>query len=336
MTPPRIDGLPEIPLVTGAAGAPHALILRDPAATQALVAASRRRFTGAGVRLADGMSRRWLARTANPYLEEIEAVAGALGHPGAYVLNISYEWACTTGVAASPATLSGSSGCRLLRVLDWPLDGLGRTVVIAERDGAAGRYLAVTWPGFVGLLTGLAPGRFAAAFNQAPLRNRYGLAAADWLADRAGVMRSRALPPAHLLRRVFDECRDYAAARTMLTETPMCLPAMFALAGPGPGEGCIIERTETQAAVHEAPEAMANHWIDGRFGRARPRGRESQARRALLQASLAATDGFDWLRPPILNPDTRLAVVADPLSGRMLVQGYESDGPATGVREIAA
>jgi hypothetical protein len=208
--------------------------------------------------------------------------------------------------------------------------------VIAEREGAAGSYLAVTWPGFVGLLTGLAPGRFAAAFNQAPLRNRYGLAAADWLADRAGVLRSRALPPAHLLRRVFDCCRDYAEARAMLVETPICLPAMFALAGPGKNEGCIIERTETEAAVYEAPEAMANHWIDGRFGRARPRGRESQARRALLQGSLAAADGFAWLRPPILNPDTRLAVVADPASGHMLVQGYESTGPATGVREIAA
>jgi len=331
MTAPRVAALPEIPLVAGAAGTPHALILRDPAATHALVAASRRRFTGAGVRLADGMSRRWLARTANPYLAEIEAVAGALGHPGAYVLNISYEWACTTGVTASP-----DGGCRLLRVLDWPLDGLGRAVVIAERAGAAGRYLAVTWPGFVGLLTGLAPGRFAAAFNQAPLRNRYGLAAADWLADRAGVMRSHALPPAHLLRRVFDHCRTYAEARAMLEETPMCLPAMFALTGPGPNEGCIIERTETEAAVHAAPDAMANHWIDGRFGRARPRGRESQARRALLQESLAASDGFDWLRPPILNPDTRLAVVADPASGRILVQGHESTGPATAVREIAA
>jgi len=38
---------------------------------------------------------------------------------------------------------------------------------------------------------------------------------------------------------------------------------------------------------------------------------------------------FDWLTPPILNPDTRLAAVLDASSGQVTVQGFESDGPAT-------
>jgi hypothetical protein len=38
--------------------------------------------------------------------------------------------------------------------------------------GPAGEYYSVTWPGYVGTLTALAPDRFAAAINQAPLRRR--------------------------------------------------------------------------------------------------------------------------------------------------------------------
>lgn len=324
-------GLPEIPFVTGAAAAPDALIHRDRATSEALLAASRRRFTGLGIRIADRLSRQWLSRAANPYLGEIDAVAGALGSPGAYALNVSYEWACTTAVAATP-----DGWPRLLRVLDWPLAGLGRATVVAERQGAAGRYLSVTWPGFVGMLTGVAPGRFAAAFNQAPLRRRYGLVAADWLADRTTVFRSRALPPAHLLRQAFDSCSDYASAVDMLASTPLCLPAMFAVAGAEPGEGSIIERTETRAAIHAGPEAMANHWIDGGFGPARPRGRESEVRRALLKSRLDSAEGLDWLQAPILNPDTRLAVVAEPASGALLIQGFERGGPATRLCRMAA
>jgi hypothetical protein len=36
-----------------------------------------------------------------------------------------------------------------------------------------------------------------------------------------------------------------------------------------------------------------------------------------------------WLRPPMLNPTTRLAFAADPATGRLAVQGWESDGVAT-------
>ena len=45
---------------------------------------------------------------------------------------------------------------------------------------------------------------------------------------------------------------------------------------------------------------------------------------------------FDWLIDPVLNPDTRLGVVANPASGHLLVQGWESDGPATEVFRLAA
>jgi hypothetical protein len=43
---------------------------------------------------------------------------------------------------------------------------------------------------------------------------------------------------------------------------------------------------------------------------------------------------FDWLRTPILQPDTRLAFMANPRTGRMIVQGWENTGPATAVLDV--
>ena len=44
-----------------------------------------------------------------------------------------------------------------------------------------------------------------------------------------------------------------------------------------------------------------------------------------------AGDDFSWVRPPILNPTTRLAVAANPRQGSLAVQGFEAWGPATAV-----
>jgi len=38
---------------------------------------------------------------------------------------------------------------------------------------------------------------------------------------------------------------------------------------------------------------------------------------------------LDWLTPPILLADTRVAVMANAATGRLLVRGFERDGPAT-------
>ena len=116
--------------------------------------------------LGDRAAWRWLERTGNPYRQEIDGVRRRLGRPGAVMLNMSYEWSCSAGVGADPAGV----GNRLLRTLDWPLPGLGRALVVARQQGAAGGYYNVTWPGYVGVLTAMAPGRFSAAINQPPLR----------------------------------------------------------------------------------------------------------------------------------------------------------------------
>jgi hypothetical protein len=52
-----------------------------------------------------------------------------------------------------------------------------------------------------------------------------------------------------------------------------------------------------------------------------------------VAADLAAD--FGWLRAPILNPRTRLAMVADAREGRLIAQGFENEAPATRVLSLA-
>ncbi len=93
----------------------------------------------------------------------------------------------------------------------------------------------------------MAPGRFAAAINQAPLWRRTRkpwLRPFDLAANALRTWRIRFAPPDHLLREVFETCRDFGEAKRRLESVPIARPVIFTLLGCRPGERCVIERTE--------------------------------------------------------------------------------------------
>lgn len=329
----EIAALPSIPVIEARGAAEPAVVsaLAEPARLRLVLDGGRRLYTPWGVRLADARSRVLLARLSSPYAGAVRQVEAAAGRPGTALMNLSYEWGCTSGAAADPV----QGGTTLLRTLDWPFPGLGRALVVVRQAGPAGDYLSATWPGFAGVLTSLAPGRFAAAINQPPLPLPEWGRAVGWVAARQRVSRSRAMPPAHLLRLAFDTCPDFAAAAALVRATPVCLPAIFTLAGPEPGQALVIERT-ADVAWEPAEAAAANHWasIPGPAGR--PRNGSSRGRREAMRRHLAAAPpwSLDWVRPPVLLPDTRVAVMANPRTGAMLVQGWERTGAATAVLDV--
>ncbi|MCI4677557.1 hypothetical protein K9U39_18850 [Rhodoblastus acidophilus] len=323
---------PPIPLIDVAPDdEPAVAALRaEPGRLGLLLASARRTYTPLGLRSADKISRAWARRAATPLREAIEGVDRAMGRPGAYLLNYSYEWGCTSGAAEDP----GHGGPTLLRTLDWPFDGLGRALVATRRQGVAGSYVSLTWPGYAGVLTGFAPGRFAAAINQPPLPGPFGKAL-GWPLARWRVGASRETPPSHLLRLAFDTCENFDAAVALLRQTPICIPAIFTLAGAKPGETVVIERTEHQAFTAPEP-AAANHWASCPGPRGGPRDRVSLPRRAAMRALLRQEPDWslDWMRPPIHVANTRLVMMANPASGRLVAQGFERTGPATALLEI--
>jgi hypothetical protein len=291
-----------------------------------LFAEAQARYTPTGLSVGNAISRQWLMRNQNPYLPEIDEVAGLVGKPGTHLLSLSYEWACTSGAG------QGRDGVqRLVRVLDWDLAGLGRNLVVVRQQGPAGEWLNIGWPGTVGCFTGVAPGRFAIAINQPPLPAKGLTVIGDWLLSRPAIWNSNALPPAFLLRKVFDEAATYVEAVQMLRDTEISTPVFYTIAGPQPGENCVIERLQNEAAVNaKAPACVANDWLSMNVG-GLPRGWDSDGRRALMTTVVPAMadEDLSWLAPPILNPTTRLVLVAQPGTGKLIVQGYEEDGAAT-------
>ncbi len=298
---------------------PEALIDSAPECFAEILDQARRYYGGLALRAGDWASRRWLARTKNPYGGEIARIAAATGRPGAYMLNLSYEWSCTAAVGNGPA----GGGNRLLRTLDWSLDGLGRAVCVAKTNSAAGAYYNVTWPGFTGVATAMAPGRFSVALNQPPMRKLTPSSRLDWIIGHFQMRRTAGLPPVHLLRLVCDNCPTYAEARRMLESEPLCAPALFSLAGAEAGEGCVIERPERKAVTHEAPASIANHWLSVRLP-GHERGTDSRGRlRRMERIRERDWDDFSWVAPPILNETTRVSVIADAGKGSLAVQGWE-------------
>lgn len=101
------------------------------------------------------------------YASEVDSVSRTLKRPGLWLLHGAYLFGCT---ALADDTAHGP---RLRHTLGWPFPGLGRLGEVRRQCGAAGECLNVTWPGFVGVLTAVAPKRFAASINQAPMRRRW-------------------------------------------------------------------------------------------------------------------------------------------------------------------
>ncbi|MBX6424666.1 MAG: hypothetical protein IRZ09_01880 [Variibacter sp.] len=294
------------------------------------------RGTVAAMPLLDRLARRWLVRSRAPYVAEIETMARALGFAGVWFLNGSYQWGCTSLAREEEGALW------LVRTLDWPFPGLGRRVAVARMRGPAGEFFSVTWPGYVGALTAMAPGRFAACINQAPLRRRTRhpwLRLCDMAANAANTwIHVRHMPPDQLLRLVFETCGDFAAARKALERTPVARPVIYTLIGCAPGERCVIERTEEAYETRCDDTAAANDWGARRPGwEARIAARHfftlsfaeaaenSRARRAALAAwpGPIAGDDFDWVAPPVLNPYTRVAVAMSAARAVLRVAGYE-------------
>lgn len=304
--------------------------------------------------LLDWASRLWLSRSRSPYLAELVQLTSELDYSGVWLLNAAYQWACT----ALAGEADGAPW--LLRTLDWPFRGLGRYTAVAHMAGRYGDFFSVTWPGYVGVLTAMAPSRFAACINQAPLRRRTShprLRPYDFAVNAIALWRSRDLmPPDQLLRRAFETCPDYAAVRQLLETTAVSRPVIYTLIGNSPRERCVIERTETGFVTREEETSAANDWVparagwEGRIGTRRfltstfaEAASYSRARREALKAwpdPLSASD-FGWVREPVLNPYTRLAVAMCPASGLLRVVGYDHVGdallpvPVTQMQEVA-
>jgi hypothetical protein len=347
--------LPAIPVIDIRAGGPPHHARHSAARARALRDACLSFFPRAMqpfVPALDWLSRRALRRARSPYFSEISEIAATLDLSGVWMLNASYQWGCTARACEEDGVPW------LIRTLDWPFRGLGQYTELTRMDGQCGDFINITWPGYVGVLTATAPGRFAAALNQAPLRRQTHhrwLRPYDYAVNAVNAAASAGrIPPDQLLRQVFESCANFAAARRLLEMTPVARPVIFTLVGCEAQECCVIERTEVDFVTRSDNTCAANDWVperpgwEGRIGMRRflastfaEAASYSRARRDGLadwNGSLSA-GAFDWVREPVLNPYTRLAVAICPSRGILRVIGYDIDraplpAPVTAVCEV--
>jgi hypothetical protein len=291
----------------------------------------------------NAVSRRWLEKSANPYLSELRQVDADLGRRAAFALNMIYAWACSTAAGPDP-----DGGVRLVRVLDWGLTSIGRYSIVLRHEGDRGEFLSVGWPGYAGVLTGLAPGRFAAAINVTPVSASFPGYWANKIAGHLGrdFFAGPSLPAEHLLRQVFETEPDFDAAVSRLMQpTLLTRPAIFTLAGVAPQQACIIEAKQDRRRLHRAGAdgivATANDWqthggdwtgVPPRYAGSGLSPAEENARRRAQVAALfgrPGRPGFADLAAPILNSHTVHMVVANPARGTLHAQAIGTTGDGT-------
>ena len=317
--------LPEIPIYQVGSNFPIELALRVGEQAYDLLATATAQVPQPVLRLADQVARRWLVRNNSPYLAEIAALAQRSREPGLYYLNVQYEWGCTT---AAKLAIGGQSAI-LLRALDWNIAGIGRFVVAAQIANPLGAWTSLTWPAFTGVLQAIAPGRFAAAINQPTSPRLIGLPAIDRFLSKREIWRSPHIQPIHLLRRVFETARDFAAALEMLETTPITTSTIFTLVGTKANETVVVERRPTVARVFYDAYAV-NEWRTPEWQQGHHHAYKNDARLAAIRLAHPHWD-FRWLTWPILNAETRVVMMADPSTGRLAAQGFEGERAATSI-----
>jgi hypothetical protein len=273
---------------------------------------------------------RW---TGGLYSGEIESWAHGLGVSvgTVTVLNCAYE----LSHLRAPKIFGCSAGVRRLdglglvhvRCLDWPLATMGPATRLFRFHRGSREFVAVGVPGQVNILSGMMPGGYSATINWAP---PFGFPTFDF-------------GPAFLLRHTLETCDTYDAAVRMLTETPLSTSVFFTVCGTTEGQGCVIERTQTDVIVRRLTDralVQTNHHVAERF---QPNNQDivedhgdgelftlagSSRRAEHLHAALAELpptctldQAVDVLNAPdVFNPDTCQQMVFHPRSGEMLLR----------------
>jgi len=170
------------------------------------------------------------------YIAEMGAIAKLADVDPLDVLlaNVYYD-AFKHAMGCTAFAVDTATGPIHARNLDWwtERNALSRNTIVARfcREGAV-LFEAVTWPGFIGTLSGTARGRFSVTMNAV-------------LSDEApGIA-----PPIGLLLRELLSTADFSAARDELASRALACDCLLLLSGTRDGEMCVIERTPTRAEV---------------------------------------------------------------------------------------
>lgn len=174
---------------------------------------------------------------------DADPLAVALGN--LYYDALKIALGCTAFAAPTPTRTL------LARNLDWwsPGDALTRhTRIINYRRQGRLYFRVVGWPGYIGCLSGVAPGRFAVTLNAI-------------VSDEP----AQFVPPvSFLLRTALDTAPTFDDAVALLSATPIPGDCLLMVTGPSQGQAVVIERTPTRYGhrwLGAAPLVVTNSYL---------------------------------------------------------------------------
>lgn len=255
------------------------------------------------------------------YGDELQGMATATGMPlGTLVLlQLVYEASahCTSIVVHSP---DGTP--HHIRTMDWQMDFLKPLTVEFEfvRGGRV-LFVAPSWAGYCGVLTGIRPQCFSVSVNFRLTDGGY------WQNVKRAL--GRAWPIGFLLREVFaSESTSYAEAVAILATSDVIAPVYFTVCGINPGEGVVLTRDRSEEAERWelARGAVVQTNMDHFSSDPAQSVMLSLERRVLARSVLDAAhdelaeDGLWQLisQSPILNEITVYGAYMKPATGRLL------------------
>lgn len=271
------------------------------------------------------------------FTEEMKSLSEISGLPlGEVVLyNVFYEFftVCTSIVAQDP-----NGEIYHARNMDfglflgwdpqnhtWAMTEVLRPTVIKLHFQRSQKtvFKAVTFAGYLGILTGVKQGAFSMTVNERFNLNGGFIGLLEWLlGDHSQHW------VGFLTRQLMQNETSYEAAKTMLSTTKLIAPVYFILAGTQPGQGAIItrDRNSNEADVYTLADAADkwfvlqtnyDHWktppsYDDR------RGPGMHCMRNLTQQGLGFSGLFDVLgTKPVINMLTVYAALMRPSTGEL-------------------
>jgi len=229
---------------------------------------------------------------------------------------------CTTGIREVDG-----QGMVHVRTLDWDLKDMGAATRLFRFQTKPHEFIAIGFPGFLGVLSGMVPGQYSATINWAPPTTtpdfHYG--------------------PSFLLRKVLQECTTYEQAVHSLCHRQLSTGVFYTVCGTQSGQACVIERTAEDFRVRPLTnglEAQSNHYVT-RQGQSQntalhhqyrndPLIKTTEDRHREMEKQLRTLDGKRvenlgellslLTRSPITNDETAQRMVFCPVKGKLCLE----------------
>lgn len=271
------------------------------------------------------------------YAEDIKTIAKLLKVEEGDIIcgNLEYELAmcgvtnpfgCTAAAIYVPKL-----GMLHVRNLDWPGECIGKYTIKVVYQSHFGSFTAVTWPGYVGILSAVAKNRFSATISLLPWPGF------DWL-PKPNIF---GWPASFLLRYIFENCESFEDAFKKIKKTPVVAPVIITLVGPKKGQAVAIERGTKDYKVREYQDpalVVTNHPAEDEADRSyydlwEDKGYNYTFRRKLILEEKVKTakikklsDAFRLLNyKPIFNGHTAQSMVFNIKTGKALIRTFHND-----------